>query len=421
MTLHTAVIERVKAFVDEQFSQETQFLAELVRVPSDNPPGDCDPHARRACELLTGLGFDVEVLPVPAEVTQANGMITATNLIVRQRFGPGGRTIAMNAHGDVVPPGRGWTRDPYGGEIVDDAVHGPVMYGRGVAVSKSDFATYTWAMLALDELAANGVKLNGALELHLTYDEEVGGTIGPAWLVAQRKTQADLAISAGFSYKVTTAHNGCLHLEVTINGKSGHAAMPQTGIDALEAATDVLTALYGYRSELANRHSQVPGIDTATLNVGLISGGINTNVVPDRVTLRLDRRIIPEEDVAEAEAELRALIAASVAGRNGISVDVRRVLLAQPLVQLPGATPLIEALQTYGAMMFETPIAVGGVPLYTDARHYSNAGIPTVLYGAGPRTLQEANGHGADECLRLRDLQRATVVVALTLADLLSC
>lgn len=419
MTLPVAVIDRVKAFVEEQFQQQTQFLAELVRVPSDNPPGDCDPHARRACELLTGLGFDVEVLVVPDAVTQANGMMTATNLIVRQTFGTGGPTIAMNAHGDVVPPGRGWTRDPYGAEIVDDPTHGPVMYGRGVAVSKSDFATYTWAMLTLSELAAAGVTLNGKLELHLTYDEEVGGTIGPAWLIEQKKSQASLAISAGFSYKVTTAHNGCLHLEVTVNGKSGHAAMPQTGIDALEAATDVLNALYGYRSELAKRHSQVPGIDTPTLNVGLISGGINTNVVPDRITLRLDRRIIPEEDVAAAETELHKVIAAAVASRKGISIDIKRVLLAAPLVQLPGATPLIKALQTYGQLVFDTPIAVGGVPLYTDARHYSSAGIPTVLYGAGPRTLQEANGHGADECLRLNDLKRATMVVALTLADLL--
>ena len=226
-------------------------------------------------------------------------------------------------------------------------------------------------------------------------------------------------ISAGFSYDVTTAHNGCLHLEVIVNGKSGHAAIPQTGIDALEAATEVLNALYGYRSELAKRHSQVPGIDTPTLNVGLINGGINTNVVPDRVTLRLDRRIIPEETVADAEAELRAADCSGGRQPPGISVDIKRVLLAEPLVQLPGATPLITALQTYGQLVFDTPIGVGGVPLYTDARHYSSAGIPTVLYGAGPRTLQEANGHGADECLRLNDLKRATMVVALTLADLL--
>jgi acetylornithine deacetylase/succinyl-diaminopimelate desuccinylase-like protein len=81
---------------------------------------------------------------------------------------------------------------------------------------------------------------------------------------------------------------------------------------------------------------------------------------------------------------------------------------------------LIAALRKHAEKEFGVPISVHGVPLYTDARHYSTAGIPTVLYGAGPRTLQEANGHGADECLRLNDLRKATAVVALTLADLLA-
>jgi acetylornithine deacetylase/succinyl-diaminopimelate desuccinylase-like protein len=420
MRSNPAIVAQVREFVAKQFLQETRFLAELVKVPSDNPPGDCQPHAVRATELLQALGFEVEVHRVPADVVRANGMISATNLIVRRRFGTGGPTIALNAHGDVVPPGRGWTKDPYGGEIVADPVYGPVMYGRGVAVSKSDFATFTWALLGLQELQSRGVALHGAIELHLTYDEEVGGTIGPQWLIENRLTQATLAISAGFSYAVTTAHNGCLHLEIVVNGKSGHAAMPDTGIDALEAATQILNALYGYRAELAKVHSKTAGIMTPTLNIGLIAGGINTNVVPDRVTMRLDRRIIPEENVAAAESELRALIAATAAKSKGISVDVKRVLLAQPLVRLPGADPLISALQAYGEAFFETPIAVHGVPLYTDARHYTTAGIPTVLYGAGPRTLQEANGHMADERLRLNDLQRATCVVTLALAELMS-
>ena len=407
----------VRAFLDREFSAQCAFLANLVRVPSDNPPGDCAPHASRARELLEALGLTVEEHVVPAELTQANGMIHASNLIVRQQFGTGGPVIALSAHGDVVPPGRGWTRDPYAAQIVEDPQHGPMMYGRGVAVSKSDFATYCWALLALHELHATGTALNGTVELHFTYDEEAGGTIGPQWLLERNLTRPDLAVCAGFSYAVTTAHNGCLHLEVVINGKSGHAAAPQTGVDALEAATAILEKLYAFRAELAKRHSRVPGIHTATLNVGLIKGGINTNVVPDRVELRLDRRIIPEESSAEVEVELRELIA-RIPFKAGITVDVKRILLAQPLVELPGAASLIRALQAHGEAEFNTPIPTTGVPLYTDARHYAAAGIPTVLYGAGPRTLQEANGHGADECLRLNDLKRATVVIALALAEL---
>jgi acetylornithine deacetylase/succinyl-diaminopimelate desuccinylase-like protein len=208
-------------------------------------------------------------------------------------------------------------------------------------------------------------------------------------------------------------------LEVVVNGKSGHAAVPSAGADALEAANHILSALYAYRAELPLVHSKVPGITTPTLNVGLIQGGINTNVVPDRVTLRLERRIIPEESAAEVETKVRALIEHAVEGRAGISHEIKRILLAEPLMELPGAVPLIATLRKHAEKEFGAPVSVHGVPLYTDARHYSSAGIPTVLYGAGPRTLQEANGHGADECLRLSDLRKATAVVALTLADLL--
>ena len=92
-------------------------------------------------------------------------------------------------------------------------------------------------------------------------------------------------------------------------GRSAHAARPFTGVDALEAANGILTALYGWRGGLAARTSKVPGIGSPQMTVGLISGGINTNVVPDRIVFRLDRRMVPEEKPAEVEAELRAVIA----------------------------------------------------------------------------------------------------------------
>ncbi len=412
--------DAISRFVDEHFAGECGFLAELVKVPSDNPPGDCAVHARRAKELLEGLGLEVEADAVPEADVRANGMISATNLIVRQRFGSGGPVIALNAHGDVVPPGEGWTHDPYGAEVVDEPGKGATMFGRGIAVSKSDFATYAFSLLALRALSAAGTPLDGAVELHLTYDEEVGGEIGPRRLLDRGPSKPDLAISAGFSYAVTTAHNGCLHLEVVVHGRQGHAAMPERGIDALAATNHILTALYASRDGLKSRTSQTHGIAHPTLNVGLIEGGINTNVVPDRVAFRIDRRIIPEESPAAAEAELRALIESAAAKCAGITIEIRRLLLSLPLVKLPGAERLIRVLQACGEEFFGTPIAEHGVPIYTDARHYTTAGIPTVLYGAGPRTLAEANGHAADEKLHLEDLRRATKTVASALADLLA-
>ncbi|MGA2964298.1 MAG: ArgE/DapE family deacylase [Candidatus Korobacteraceae bacterium] len=402
--------KRILEYIEQNHAAQVQFLAELVKVPSDNPPGDCAPHATRAAELLEQLGFRVERHPVPAEVVRANGMISATNLIVRRRFGPG-PVVALNAHGDVVPPGEGWTSDPYGGEIKNGT-----MYGRGVAVSKSDFATYAFALKALE---ASGLPLRGTVELHFTYDEEAGGQIGPGWLLEQKLTKPDYVISAGFAYNVVVAHNGCLHIEVRIEGRSAHAARPDTGVDALEAATSLLTSFYRLRETYKQTHSNIAGIDHPTLVVGLIRGGINTNVVPDLVTLRIDRRIIPEESPEQVERDLVAHIEQVCSTLGDIKVSVRRILLARPFTPQAGQEKLVSIIQRHGRAVIGEEIPANGVPIYTDARRYSAAGIPAVLYGAGPHSLLEANGHRADEKLELGDLRKATQVVALTLTDLL--
>jgi acetylornithine deacetylase/succinyl-diaminopimelate desuccinylase-like protein len=405
----------IGAFVDGDFSREVEFLADLVKVPSDNPPGDCAPHAAQARALLESVGFTVETHEVPATDVAAAGMQSVTNLIVRHRFGDG-PVVALNAHGDVVPPGLGWTHDPYGGTIVEGP-GGSALYGRGAAVSKSDFATYTWALLALKAAAVDGAGLRGTVELHFTYDEEAGGEVGPRWLLDQGLTEPDFVIAAGFSYAVVTAHNGCLHLEITVTGKQAHAAMPETGVDALEAANAILTALYQSRSTLAATRSSVPGIGTPTLNVGLIKGGINTNVVPDQVTLRLDRRVIPEENFDKIEQDLRMLIATAARPYRDIAVGAHRVLAADALRPQPGWERIARPIQRHAKTVLGVEPPVTGVPLYTDARHYAARGIPAVLYGAGPRTLLEANAHNANENLRLRDLRAATKIVALALAD----
>ena len=411
MSQNTNNTKNLIDIIDAHRQEEIDFLGELVKVASDNPPGDCAPHAERAAALLEGLGFAVERHPVPQEAVKANGMISATNLMVRKRFGAGGKVVALNAHGDVVPPGEGWSVDPFGAVIKDG-----VMYGRGVAVSKSDFATYAFALKALEE---SGLVHKGAIELHLTYDEEVGGAIGPGLIVEQGLSKPDYVISAGFSYNVVVAHNGCLHLEVRVEGKSAHAARPDTGVDALEAATKLLTALYALRERYKAAHSMVVGIDHPTLTVGLISGGINTNVVPDVVTMRIDRRMIPEENPAEVERDLVAEIERVLTAIPGIRVKTKRILLARPFTPQPGQEVLVSALQRHAKTVMGIDIPAEGVPLYTDARLYSAAGIPTALYGAGPRSLLEANGHRADEKLVLDDLIKATKVVALTLAELL--
>ena len=408
MSLHN----RLDAWIDAHFDEEVAFLQELVRVPTDTPPGNNAPHAERTAELLAGMGLAAEKHPVPGWALEEYGLQSITNLIVRQRFGDGGPTLALNAHGDVVPPGDGWTHPPYGAEV-----HDGKLYGRAAAVSKSDFATYTFALRALQAL---GTPLKGALELHFTYDEEFGGELGPGWLLRNGLTKPDYLIAAGFSYQVVTAHNGCLQMEVTLHGLASHAAYPHTGVDALQAATKLLTALYAHNELLKTRRSAVQGITHPYLNVGRIEGGSNTNVVPGKVVLKLDRRMIPEEDAAAVEAEVRALIEDTVAACPGVRVEIRRLLLAHALKPQSTNRPLVQALQRHGQAVFGEPIPTSGTPLYTDVRLYGEHGVAAVIYGAGPRTVLESNAKRADEHLVLDDLMRATKVVARTLLDLLA-
>ena len=283
-------------------------------------------------------------------------------------------------------------------------------------MAKSDLASYTWALRALE---ASGAPLRGTVELHFTYDEEAGGNIGPGRIMREGLSKPDLVLGAGFSYAVVNAHNGCLHLEVQVDGRSAHAAMPFTGIDALEAANHVLTALYAWRKTLTRRASKIAGIGSPQLTVGLIRGGINTNVVPDRITMRLDRRMIPEERSAEVEAELREVIAGAARAFPEARVEVRRILLVEPLTPTPEGQRLTDLLCEHASTIMGEPVRPKGVPLYTDAPHYASRGVPTVLYGAGPHNIEEANAHRADERLPLSDLRKATEVIALTLLDLL--
>jgi succinyl-diaminopimelate desuccinylase len=406
-------------WIDQHFDEQVRFLQQLVRVPTDTPPGNNAPHAERTAELLAAMGLPAEKHAVPDSQVKAAGLQSITNLIVRRKYGDQGRTIALNAHGDVVPPGEGWTTDPYGGEV-KHGKRGPALYGRAAAVSKSDFSTYTFALRALEAVAKPA---QGAVELHFTYDEEFGGELGPGWLLKNNLTKPDLMVAAGFSYQCVVAHNGCLQMQVTVHGEMSHAAIPDSGVDALQGAVHILNSLYALNAQYQQITSNVEGITHPYLNVGLISGGTNTNVIPGKVVLKLDRRMIPEEDPQQVEASIRATIEqaarsyAPARGSNAIRVEVERLLLARAMVPLAGNQPLVAAIQKHGHELFGEPIPAIGTPLYTDVRLYGEHGIPGVIYGAGPRTVRESNAKRADEHIELADLRRATKVIARSLSD----
>ncbi|RYF60633.1 MAG: M20/M25/M40 family metallo-hydrolase, partial [Comamonadaceae bacterium] len=135
---------------------------------------------------------------------------------------------------------------------------------------------------------------------------------------------------------------------------------------------------------------------------------------------KLDRRMIPEENPVDVEADIRRVIAEAAASQPGITVDIKRLLLANSMKPLAGNAPLVKAIQRHGEAVFGQPVPAMGTPLYTDVRLYGEAGIPGVIYGAGPRSVLESHAKRADERLDLEDLRRATKVVARALHDLLA-
>lgn len=153
----------------------------------------------------------------------------------------------------------------------------------------------------------------------------------------------------------------------------------------------------------------MPGITHLYLNIGRIEGGTNTNLVPGKVLPKLDRWLTPEEDPVAVKATIRQLIADAAASHPGISVDIKRTMLARALQPHSGNQP-----------MFGEPIPTSGSPLYADVHLYCEQGMPAVIYGAGPRTVFESDAKRADEHLLGEDLRRATKVVVRSLFDLLS-
>ena len=179
--MSTSTQQQLLDWIDAHFDEQVAFLQAVVRIPTDTPPGNNAPHAEAVAEMVAGFGWQAERHAVPQQAVRDYGMESITNLIVRRPYSATGPTIALNAHGDVVPPGEGWRHPPYGAEIEDG-----YLYGRAAAVSKSDFATYSFAVRALEAL---GAPLKGGVELHFTYDEEFGGLLGPGWLLEQNPTQ----------------------------------------------------------------------------------------------------------------------------------------------------------------------------------------------------------------------------------------
>lgn len=368
-----------------------ELLLELVRHPTENPPGDVGEAVEWLAAYLEQRGLAVERHPVPEPFVRNLGRHGLTNLIVRHTFGPG-PTIALHATLDTLPAGAGWVDDPFAGTIRDGR-----LIGRGVRDSKGDVAAYAMVFFALlaDPPEA------GTLELHITADEETGGFLGPAFLLAQGLTQPDAVISAGTSHQVIVGLEGVLHLEVILRGLQAHASRPAAGRDAIAAAVPILAALSG-----------------TAATVTRIAGGRGDNLVADRVRFTVDRRLSAQDDGEAVEKALVDTIGAAHKHRS-VELECRRILLAEPVQPTPSAERLASVLSRHAGEAFAETVNIVSAPVVTSARHYASAGIPTALYGVGPPIIGEGAPPDQDEAVDLADLSGSITALQAAVRTLL--
>jgi succinyl-diaminopimelate desuccinylase len=399
------VTDHVDALRDEL----VELLQELIRIPTVNPPGEAYEDFVTAFRArLDHYGYTTEVHTVPAEelptlAPRGEGR-PRPNLIGTLNCGDG-PVVHLNGHYDVVPVGNDWTRDPFGGELIDGWI-----YGRGAADMKSGLAAQVIAAEALRRVGFSGTIVQSAVP-----DEETVGVrnAGMGWLVEQGLVKADaVIITEPFGPDgVGIGHKGAIWGEITLHGKQAHGSSPRLGVNAIEAMARYLAAIdKDLRLRLDARtttYGVTPDEPRATLSFDTIAGGAATNIVPDRCTVTFNRRLVPGEDLEQARDELLAPL-------KGQHYDYREFYATEPVLVSEDEPAVEAAVRAVRRLGLEPRLLISAGS--DDQRFVVRSGITNaIIYGPGTTALS----HISDERISVEDLVRGTKGLALILAELL--
>jgi succinyl-diaminopimelate desuccinylase len=374
-------------------------LTDLVKAPSENPPGD----EREVCEVsrkwLDKLGFESEVF----EATEKR-----INLIATKTWGREGRTLIWSGHYDVVPAGdlKLWHHPPYEARVVENRI-----YGRGTADMKGGIAS---ALEAAAILARMGEEPKGKLVFILSADEETSSRLGMDYLTEKgiiHEGSGDAAIvGEPTGLDVVIAERGYVWLKISTIGRSAHGSTPELGINAIEKMSRVVSKLASMK--LKGNH---PILGKPTHNIGTIEGGTKVNVVADSCVIRIDRRTLPGENAEKVREDYEQVVERLQQEDEELQAEVEmfdyanasEISLEEEVVKL--------AQQAVASVTEENPI-LGGLSAASDARFLINrCGIPTII--CGPGSLKQA--HAVDEYTTVQQIVDAAKVYAFIISEFL--
>jgi len=409
-------LDRALELVDKHFEWCVELLKRMIGIPTVNPPGESyGDFVNLFAEELQKFA-EVEIVEVPRKVVEEfrKDLVDYPRYIAMARIGGGEPVLEINGHYDVVPPGDGWTRDPF-----KPVVENGRLYGRGAVDMKGGLAA---AALAMKALAEAGIELRGSLEILAVPDEEIGGVTGTGYALRSGLVRPRWVIIAEPSSEDTVwiGHRGALWLYVEVVGRQAHASTPWLGDNAFTKAARLVTKLEDELEKLyATRSSSYPYDDerasrpTITIG-GETRGGTKINTVPGRFLFSIDRRLIVEESLDEVEKELREIIE-RIAQEIGCETHVRTVNKLPPALTNPNNELVKVVREGIEKILGTAPRAVvcsGGLDMW----YYTTRGIPTVTYGPGP--MDQA--HRPDEYVDLEQLRNVAKIYVYTAYNLLA-
>lgn len=400
----------LRTVVAELQDEAEDLLARLVAIPTVNPPG------REYASIVTLLAKELEevggtiqvFIPTEAEVRSLYPVshgLPRPNLVGKLRLGKT-KTLHLNGHYDVVPPGEGWVRDPF-------VLHrdGEWLRGRGAGDMKGNITAYLFALKALEKI---GLEPSCNLEFSFVPDEESGGACGLGWLAKQGVLKADAALFEGhFGPAVTIANKGVLWLDILVRGRAGHASRPYEGANAFAGAVAVAKGLIDSTPKLCSVKSELPvARPEDAYGVMTLGGKISTstqkvNIICGKFSFTIDRRLLPEEDPERVQAEIEKYARRFLPDDEGLSLEVRRIELARAVV-CPDDSELVRTLAGVVERVYQKKAERRLSAFSTDMRHLSQRGIPCCGH-----SVRSENNHGPNEGVHREDLLDTTFALAL--------
>ena len=397
----------ILSWLSERKEEMAALLSELVAIPTENPPGN---HYRACADLLEQRlqQLDLEckrIVPAGVRNQPEDGPAS-----LMANYGSGERTLYFHGHYDVVPAQSAEQFHPIRKENF--------LFGRGACDMKGGIVAMLYAILAI---RACGEKLNGRIALTLVPDEETGGRRGSAWLAREGllgQKGAGMLLAEPTSGVVWNANRGAITLLVRVLGKSAHVGLQHQAANAFERMHHVVGRLQELKREVEQRTTLCTiGAEQRRNSIlmlgGQSGGGTNFNVVPEECWFTIDRRINPEEDLAEEKARLLGVL--EECKEEGIPLEWE--------ILQEGRSAACGDGEALGNVLSRSVQAVTGeaasfemCPGLLETRFYAEAGIPSYAYGPGLLSV----AHGPNEYVDLRKMIDCAAIYALTAMDLLN-